>query len=169
MHSERCGLTCTAGCSVRRRSGPSPQLCVTGAEMLTPDFGELQGRTACQGLSEAQHNAANRIRSRTSLTFSFTHNVVSIRQHSKRRAARGCRLRWGCRRAGCDRGACCMRSNSMIRSREEFGTYIWVRSGRFCFIIPENDFPHEAAGQLKMQLPFWLEQQCAHPMVTLND
>lgn len=50
--------------------------------MLTPGFGELQGRTACQGLNEAQHNAVKRIRSQTPLTFPFTHNAVSIHQHS---------------------------------------------------------------------------------------
>lgn len=49
------------------------QLRVADAEMLTPGFGELQGRTACQGWDEAQHNAAKRIRSPAPLTFPFTH------------------------------------------------------------------------------------------------
>lgn len=86
------GLTCAAGCSTPRRCGPSLQLCVTDAEMLTPGFGELQGRTACQGLNEAQHNAAKRIRSQTPLTFPFTHNAVSIHQHSNCCAGRSCQF-----------------------------------------------------------------------------
>lgn len=63
-------------------SSPSLQLCVTDAEMLTPGFGELQVRISCQGLNGSQHNAAKRIKSQTPLTLPFTHNVVSIHQHS---------------------------------------------------------------------------------------
>lgn len=39
--------------------------------MLTPAFGELQGRGASQGWNEAQHYGAKRIRSPTPLTFPF--------------------------------------------------------------------------------------------------
>lgn len=76
--------TCVAGSSGPRRRGASLQLRATDAEMLTPVFGELQGRTACQDLNGAQHNAAKRIMSaKTPLTFPFSHNTVSIKQHSE--------------------------------------------------------------------------------------
>lgn len=89
---EGAGLTCSAGCTAPRRCGPSLQLCVTDAEMLTPGFGELQVRTACQGLNEAQHNAAKRIGNRTPFAFPFTHSAVSIHQHSKCCAGRSCQF-----------------------------------------------------------------------------
>lgn len=102
------GLTCTAGCSTPRRSVPSLQLCVTDAEMLTPDFGELQGRTACQGLNEAQHNVVKRIRSQTPLTFPFTHNAVSIHQHSNCCAGRSRQFEVKTSGANVSGGACWM-------------------------------------------------------------
>lgn len=88
--SKDADLTCAAGCSAPRRCGLLLQLCATDAEMLTPVFGELQGRTAWQGLYEAQHNATKRISSQTPFTFPLTHEAVSIRQHSNCCWARRC-------------------------------------------------------------------------------
>lgn len=74
VESAGVGVTCSYGRSTRlrrRRSASSLQLCATDAEMLTPAFGELQGRGASQGWNEAQHYGAKRIRSPTPLTFPF--------------------------------------------------------------------------------------------------
>lgn len=68
-----CLPAATAGCWASSPPRTDPSSCAPQTqEMLTPAFGQLQGRSACRGFVGAQHNAAKRIRSgETPLTFPF--------------------------------------------------------------------------------------------------